>query len=318
MTRDPYLDNAKFLAIVLVVAGHAIEGLRDVHAAQAIYLFLYLFHMPVFVALAGHLSKTPRARKLITGVALPYVIFEIAYDLAFRHGIALLTPYWLLWFLMALFLWRLSTPVWQQLRHPVAVAVVIALLAGAAAPGGVLSLNRVLGFLPFYVLGLSLEPAHFERLRRLRVPGAIVLGTTLAAAFTTRMPAEWTYWRYGNAHFHTGALDGTLIRAGLLVTEAVLTAAFLAIVPARRTWFSPLGASTLYAYLLHGFVIRLTQHLWPHTTYGVALAATTGAVLALVLCLPPIRTLTRWAVEPRMNWVFTPTHRQPATSRSSA
>jgi fucose 4-O-acetylase-like acetyltransferase len=195
---------------------------------------------------------------------------------------------------------------------------VIALLAGAAAPDGVLALNRVLGFLPFYVLGLFLEPEHFERLRHLRVAGAIVLLAGLAAAFTTRLPAEWTYWKYGNAHFHTGNLDGTLTRLGLLAVSALLVAAFLAIVPARRTWFSPLGAATLYAYLLHGFVIRLTQDLWPHTPYGVALAGTAGAALALVLCLPPVRTLTRWAVEPRVDRAFTAIRRPSIGGRSSA
>ncbi|HEY6737520.1 MAG TPA: hypothetical protein VI076_01610, partial [Actinopolymorphaceae bacterium] len=46
-SRDPFFDNAKFLAIVLVVVGHAIEPLRDIAAVHAVYLFLYMFHMPV-------------------------------------------------------------------------------------------------------------------------------------------------------------------------------------------------------------------------------------------------------------------------------
>jgi fucose 4-O-acetylase-like acetyltransferase len=324
--RDPFFDNAKFLAIVLVVAGHAIEDLPDVRPAHAVYLFIYLFHMPVFIVITGYLSRNfafsrGKARKLITTVGVPYVLFETAYSLVgwrLNGGalhVTLLAPYWLMWFLMALLLWRLSTPVWQQLRFPVAIAVAVSLLAGTASLGDSLAVNRVLGFVPFYVVGLYLEPGHFAVLRRplVRVLGAVVLAGALAAAFVAErhMSAQWTYWSYNNAHFHVGDLTGTLMRAGLLVTSAVLAAAFLAVVPARRSWYTSLGAATLYAYLLHGFVIRIAQHegwyglAWLHTAYGAAIAGVLGAALALVLCLPPVRALTHWAVEPRVDWAFT-------------
>ncbi|MER5424456.1 hypothetical protein [Streptosporangium roseum] len=47
--RDPYFDNAKFLAITLVVSGHLVEDLRDVPVAHAAYFYVYLFHMPLFI-----------------------------------------------------------------------------------------------------------------------------------------------------------------------------------------------------------------------------------------------------------------------------
>jgi hypothetical protein len=44
--RDAHLDNAKFLGVILVVCGHVLEDLRDAHGAHALYLFIYMFHMP--------------------------------------------------------------------------------------------------------------------------------------------------------------------------------------------------------------------------------------------------------------------------------
>ena len=41
----------------------------------------------------------------------------------------------------------------------------------------------------------------------------------------------------------------------------VLVACFLAWVPGRRTWFTALGAGTLYGYLLHGFLVQGAR-LW--------------------------------------------------------
>jgi fucose 4-O-acetylase-like acetyltransferase len=333
-TRDPFFDNAKFLAILLVVGGHAIEELRDVRAAHVVYLFVYLFHMPVFVVLTGYLSRNAtfsggKARKLITGVGVPYVIFQVAYSALYGdpHDTPL-APYWLMWFLMALFLWRLSVPVWQQLRWPIAVAVALSLLVGTADLGDALALNRVLGFLPFFVLGLFLKPAHFTLLTRplARGLGVAVLLGGLAVAFAAdgHMSTEWTFRNNGNAYFHVGDLTGTAMRAGMLVASAALAAAFLAVVPARRRWFTSLGAATLYAYLLHGFVIRFAQHLgwyriaWLHTPAGAAATAAAGGALAAVLCLPPVRFLTRWAIEPAMDWAFTPMSRprtRPYTGR---
>jgi fucose 4-O-acetylase-like acetyltransferase len=329
--RDPYFDNAKFMAIVLVVAGHSIVGLRNVHLAHALYLFVYTFHMPVFIVITGYFSRNftfggGKARKLLTNLGVPYIVFETAYSTyhwavgksAFE--ISLLDPYYLTWFLMALFLWRLSTPVWQQIRWPLAVAVAISLLAGTTKLPTVLEMYRVFGLVPFYVLGLTLKPHHFELLKR---PQARILGSlTLVAAFAftlffadRHMTTEWVYWRSGNAHMHVSNLVGSVMRLGLLIEATVLVAAFLALVPAHRTWFTGLGGATLYAYLLHGFFTKLMEYMhwydpaFLHTIAGVLTTAAAGGVLATLLCTPPVRKLMHWALEPDMSWMFVPLRR---------
>ncbi|YCK41954.1 acyltransferase family protein [Actinomadura sp. ATCC 39365] len=55
--RDPFFDNAKYLAIVLVVCGHLIEDQRDAPLAHALYFYVYVFHMPLFIVLSGYLSR---------------------------------------------------------------------------------------------------------------------------------------------------------------------------------------------------------------------------------------------------------------------
>jgi fucose 4-O-acetylase-like acetyltransferase len=329
--RDPYFDNAKFMAIVLVVAGHSIVGLRDVRLAHALYLFVYAFHMPVFIVITGYFSRNftfsgGKARKLLTNLGVPYVIFETAYSTyhwavgksAFQ--VSLLDPYYLTWFLMALFLWRLSTPVWQQIRWPVAMAVVISLLSGMSNLPGALEMNRTFGLVPFYVIGLTLKPSHFELLKR---PAARILGAlTLVVSFAfvlfvadRHMTTEWVYWRSGNPTMHVGNLTGSVFRLALLTGAAILVAAFLAMVPAHRTWFTPLGAATLYAYLLHGFVTKLMEYngwydtSFLHTLPGVLGTALFGGVLATLLCTPPVRRVMHWALEPDMSWAFVPLRR---------
>ncbi len=332
--RDPFFDNAKFLAIILVVAGHSIVDLRGIRFAHAAYLFVYTFHMPVFIVITGYFSRNftfsgGKARKLIINLGVPYVVFETAYSTyhwAVGHAsfkISLLDPYYLTWFLMALFAWRLSTPVWQQIRWPLAIAVAISLLSGMDQLPGELEMNRVFGLVPFYVLGLFLRPEHFDLLKKRssRVIGALVLigGFAFTYLFADRhMATEWVYWRSGNPTLHVNNLVGTGMRLGLLVAASVLVGAFLTQVPRKHRWFTALGSSTLYAYLLHGFATKLADYLgWYdykplHSVIGVIGVACLGAVMATVLCTPPVRFVMHWALEPRMPWAFTAL-RRPAT-----
>ena len=77
--RDAFFDNAKYLAIVLVAMGHSWEPLTDgSRAAEALYMIVYTFHMPAFIIISGYFSRSfdmrpDRLRRLITGVAVPYV-----------------------------------------------------------------------------------------------------------------------------------------------------------------------------------------------------------------------------------------------------
>ncbi|MFC4011607.1 acyltransferase family protein [Nonomuraea purpurea] len=313
--RDPFFDNAKYLAIVLVVCGHLIEDQRDHPLVHALYFYVYLFHMPLFIVLSGYLSRkftfsAGKARRLISTLAVPYLIFEVAYSLPRlilygKFELSLLDPYYLTWFLLSLFLWRLSTPVWQQLRWPLAVAVALSLLTGLDKLPGELAMNRTFALLPFYVLGLMLRPEHFQWLRRpyMRLAGALTLGLGLAAALLVHasVPTEWIRWRLPNSAIGVDDLTGTLIRLGLLLAGAVLVAAFLAVTPARHTWFSGLGTATMYAYLLHGFVVKVAERLG----LGLPLSILLGVATATLLCTPLVRRLFHWAVEPRMSWAFT-------------
>ena len=142
-----------------------------------LYDFLYAWHVPAFVFVTGYLSQRfaytkVRMWQLVRTVVVPYLIFECALAL-FRVyvGGEQLTdlfqdPHWPMWYLSALFFWRLLTPVFRPMWAGVAVAVAVAvsLVAGLYA-GDTLDIARVLGLLPFFVMGLKATPERLERLR---------------------------------------------------------------------------------------------------------------------------------------------------------
>ncbi|MDB1086719.1 acyltransferase family protein [Streptomyces sp. ACA25] len=327
--RDPFFDNAKYLAIVLVAVGHAWTPLRnDSQAAAALYIFVYTFHMPAFVLIAGYFSRSFQGRpdqlkRLITGIAVPYVIFEVAYVLFHRwaHGsaypISLLDPYYVTWFLIALFVWRLTAPIWQVVRWPVPIALGIAALASVSPHlGDDLNIQRVLQFLPFFVLGLHLRPEHFRILRRpevraLAVP-AFLCALLVAYWAVPRLSARW-FFRTNSAQElgHEWWL-GIIMTLALFGCGLLLTVAFLSWVPSRLTWFTTLGAGTLYGYLLHGFLAKGSrwwdwyEASWVGTPWGHVGVTVLAAALVTLLCTGPVRRALRFVVEPSMSWAFRP------------
>ncbi|MEE1928379.1 acyltransferase family protein [Streptomyces sp. TRM 70351] len=334
--RDPFFDNAKYLAIVLVGLGHAIgplsQGSRPV---EAVYFFIYAFHMPAFVIMSGYFSRSFEARpaqirRLVTGVAVPYLVFEVIYNLfmGWLNGdlsrpFTLLIPGYALWFLAALFIWRITTPVWKALRWPLPVALVIA--ASAVVAEGIgpnFNLMRVLQFLPFFVLGLQLRPEHFElvRHRAVRVAALVVAPACLVAAYLAvpRVELGWFYRDNSAADLGAPAWYGVVMSLATFGCALVLTVCLYAWVPRRRTWFTALGAGTIAAYLLHVYPVLLARDLevyslsWMATPLGPVVVTVVTVAGMSALCSPPVRRLFRPLMEPRLTWAF---RREPAGRR---
>ncbi|MFP8882495.1 acyltransferase family protein [Streptomyces mangrovi] len=340
--RDAFFDNAKFLAIALVVVGHAWRPvIDDSRAVLAAYNFVYAFHMPAFIVVSGYFSRgfdmrPSRVRRLVTGVLVPYLVFETAYSLFKRaadspeHPISLLDPWYLTWFLIALFVWRLTTPIWKALRRPLPVALGIALLASVSPDiGNDLDLQRVLQLLPFFVLGLCLRPEHFERVRRreVRLLSVPVAAAALVFAYWSgpRMNFEWFYHNSSGQELGVPWWIGIAMKLAMFACSLVLTVCFFAWVPRRHMWFTALGTGTLYAYLLHGFLVQASRIFgwydafpWITTPAGIVVLTIGAAALAALLCTSPVRRTFRFAMEPRMDWLFKRDAAEAARQRSAA
>ncbi|MFD3976117.1 acyltransferase family protein [Streptomyces cyaneofuscatus] len=327
--RDPYFDNVKYLAIVLVAVAHAWEPVMDgSRATRALYMVVYTFHMPAFILISGYFSRTfdmsaPKVKRLITGVVVPYVLFETAYSLFKRYvddapdtSISLVDPLFLTWFLIALFIWRVTTPIWLKLRHPLPVALAIAMLASVSPDiGDDLDLQRVFQFLPFFVLGLLMKPEHFQLVRRREVrllalplfAGALLFAYWIAP----HMQLGWLYRANSAQEMDAPWWSGAVMSLALFGCALALTIGFLAWVPRRTMWFTVLGAGTICGYLLHGFLIKgavytglFDRHTWLSGPVGLVLVSVVAAGAVTLMCSPPVARALKFATEPDMKWAF--------------
>jgi fucose 4-O-acetylase-like acetyltransferase len=320
-SRDPFLDNAKFLLVVLVVIGHNWGPLiDDMRAVRAAWLVLYAFHMPAFILLCGYFSRhftgrPDQIRKLALTVLAPYLIFETLYSVLYTlvwgrpFAITPTTPTYVCWFLIALFLWRLTAPVWKAVPQPVAVAAALSLAAGTTAIHYELALPRVLQFLPWFVLGLQLRPDHFQLLR-----GPLVRACSLVAVLGASAGAWWIapgadpLWmpmQHNHAELRLTVPQYLVVRLVLFVVAAALVAAFFAWVPRHRAAYTTLGAATLYPYLLHGLVVQAAQAYGLHDLVawggliGAALLTLLSVALVVGLSTRTVRRVACYLVDPR-------------------
>ena len=158
--REYLFDNYKVLLILLVVIGHFIEPSNDQNS------FLYelkwgivAFHMPAFIFISGYFSKRiPSLKKMLCGLVIPYFVYEILYYLLYTFvldketGFYFARPKFSLWYLMALFAWRLSL-LW--LRNPRLHDFVRHCRNSYWIHGfwEFLSIPRILFFFPFFLAG---------------------------------------------------------------------------------------------------------------------------------------------------------------------
>ena len=318
--RDPWLDNAKMVLVTLVVIGHAavLMPLNDV--GSQFYDFIYYIHIPAFVLVTGYLSRSFRWSRrhlvsVLTTLLVPYVIFEglmAAFRIHVTHEVdsldrLWLNPHWPMWYLVVLAMWRLLTPVLK--RHWVAVplSVVVSLVAGLEN-NELFDLNRMLGLLPFFVLGLHL-PAGVLQAARARWSGLVGLAVLvaiwqLAAVTDDHWSTQWLYYRTAYAELGESTGDSMWIRLRLIGISLAGTFAILTLVPRRRSFLSAMGAWTLVVYLLHGFVVRYVEargfEEWLPADEWLALAVTVvfAVAVALVLAWPPLARRLNVLVDP--------------------
>ena len=316
--RDLVLDNARAILIVLVVLGHLLSQVPGPFA-KVLSVWIYSFHMPAFVFVSGYLARSYRGAphqvaRIVSGLLVPYVIFQTVHALIRfvtvdgDFPVQYLKPTWTLWFLLALAMWRIVTPVLQILRWPLLTAILLAVLMPLMDNlNQTMTLARFFSFLPFFVAGMVVKPHHLAllRARTARWLGAAVLVAGLAAVVLLRDDLRKGLFTLDLSYDAMGLspAGGIAVRVLVLATGAVGTVAVLALAPATRQWWTFVGQQTMYVYLLHAVLINWVRHLdWPDlwgTAPFVGLVFPLIAVaMTLLLASAPVVAATRWLVEP--------------------
>lgn len=324
--RDPWFDNARLVAAVLICVMHfAGDFLEHSRTLQSLYYGTWPWRIPVYVLVAGYFSNaaplsSARAVQLLRNILFVYIAF---YSIAWlQRGLLYgtweynpLLPTFALWFLLSLFWWRLTLPVFVNVRFLIPVSFGISIVSGfMASAGGDLSVSRTLAMWPLFLLGWKMRDLALHKLAgRLWVRTFAVAFTVASFAFFRFADPEIKGRYFSMSRGYKGELASQVDEASiriLILGFAILGAfSLFALIPRRKIpVLTYVGSGSFYIYLLHPLAIR--QLNGTGTMPEVATPADlivfllSAALFALALGSRPIRKVFRPLIQPRYSKMF--------------
>ena len=284
---------------------------------NTLYMWIYTFHMPAFIFLAGFYAKGSGNKtyivKLAKNLLVPYLIFQLLYTVFYffigKDGwqAGVFHPHWSLWFLCSLFGWHILLSLFKKAPAVISVslAVLIGLLVGYFGEiGHTFSLSRTFVFFPFFLLGFWLTEKHVMWLKRKSVKmGSLIVLLAVGAAiyFAPDFNSGWLLASKSYSDLGMPAYGG-LARLLVYVTSALMAMSILAWIPVSNSRLTHFGTRTLYVYLLHGFLIQVFREadvFQVNGVFGVLGIALLSAAIVLLLSTKPVQGLWQPFIEGR-------------------
>ena len=294
MERDKRIDTLKGVLITLVVFGHCFKyGSPTDSVKMIVSNWIYLFHMPFFVFLSGYFThpKSKSFWKGVLAIAESYIIYQLLKGLLAGYSpIELLTtPAPMMWYLLALMVWRGLYYLVDKIKRPVAIdwsvlilLVLMGLLVGFHDGfGRTFALSRLTVFAPFFWFGTMMQGQDFVGFCK-KIPMWITLAFIVltGGGIILLSPIEWLNLREVVRCASCYASDAPIIgfySRVVYYTVAVLLSIAVTRIVTESKLMNQIGQDTLKYYLFHSVVLPLMVFLklpwnwWFSILYGTAL-----------------------------------------------
>ena len=297
-------DNIKFLAILLVVIGHAINFLTDTDGnmlEKSLFLTIYSIHMPLFIFISGLFlrpmdksTKFPKQKVIsyiLIGIVLRIMMSLLRLILGKNMSYSLLDMYdsfaWFMW-AIAVFI----TLMWIFREYNTKIILLLSLLIGCMAGydkflGDKFALMRIAVFLPFFVAVYMIKPEQLLNL--LSKTWVKVVSIFVAVGFIALFFINTDIYQYLRPMF-TGRNSfevlvecesfGGLIRLLCYAISTLFGLSVMSLVPNKNLGIiTKTGTKTLQIYFWHQVFLVLLSHF---EVYGL-ISSVTGDTIATAL-----------------------------------
>lgn len=301
------VDNIKVLLIFLVVFNHiiAFQLVRDDLVVRHVWYAITIFHMPAFVFVSGYLSKKPQdVMKNVKNLLIPYILGysltwyayiwcgnSMDYEILRPSGSAM-------WYLLALFIYRLTIEALGKVRFVVPLSIILALWAGTRPEFTTyLSTSRIVVFFPFFAAGYLWDSRHTEAVRKFKGKWVLIpiAGVLLFAVphfmISGGIPVD--IFRGNHSYVLCGLTDdlGIILRLLMYLISFALILTFFALLPDKKLPWTFIGRNTMGIYFFHYpimivmsglLILKIPQLVNVWALLGVSL------IFVLVLGSPPV------------------------------
>ena len=272
------IDNIKVLLIFLVVFNHiiAFNLVKADTVVRYVWYAITIFHMPAFVFISGYLSKKHQnVLKNFKNLLIPYVL---GYTLTWYSQIWLgrsvdyeiLRPTGsVMWYILALFIYRLTIEALGKIRFIVPLSILFALWAGTRPEFTTfLSSSRIVVFFPFFVAGYLWKSEYITAIRKFKGKWILVAisGVLLWAIPNYMIPNEMgiAIFRGNHGYQLCGLTDpqGVILRLLMYLVSFVVVYTMLALVPDINLPLTSVGRHTMGIYFFHYPIMIIMNGLY--------------------------------------------------------
>lgn len=270
-----YLNVLMGLLILLVVVGHFGQTVTNSMPgiAKSIFgggiLFIYLFHMPMFLFVSGYLSRDVEKRrdKAFSDLFLPYLYFQIfcgiCYWIANKNNMYLqniFLPIMGAWYLFTLFCYRLLLPNLIKVKYILFISILLTVFACAfIGMDKTFAIRKSLGFLVYFLAGYYMNSkglSSFIKQYPKMIPLVLLLVELLCIITILTKYDIYPIW----LSVLTRSVDmksfghwylAPIIYLVTFIMTSVTSWLVLQVIPQSNRFLEHLGADTMPMYLSH-------------------------------------------------------------------
>ena len=341
--RDGYFDTLKFTLILLVIFGHAIVlGLNNSNIIKGLYVFIYTFHMPLFIFVSGYFSKKMTINK-INEFTLRFIEIYIVCQfiwfvleggvLEWIHEVPsfnevwssikyyIIMPYGYLWYIISLVFWKYMVFFTKKINSKILLLISFTasfLIGFIDFNGGILSISRTISFFPFFLLGYYCTKEHIDIIRsRKRLIYLIIPIVAFILSFSPyclKYPRveELSYGKYAFSYFNTPDWLDFIVRIGFIVAAIAMSIVFMMFCKSSK-FFLKYGEKTLLFYIYHLYILWILKRIM-FKTFGMDINIITLSIQA-ILTIIVLMVMSRFKIfEVALNPISSFINRQKSTS----
>lgn len=299
-----------------MVIGHFIDfTVANSDAMKSIFLFIYSFHMPLFIFLSGLFCKNTidDGRKTAVRVVFFFILYILMKLLAFLVNIIfdqeayfqLFTEGGAPWYLFAMAAFYAIGYSVRNVNRKALIAFSLALAVFVGYDDNIgdrFVLLRIFVFMPFFIAGWSIDREKLQQFmnqKLVRIVGAVCC---IVFAIACVVLVDYVYearflfsGRHNYAAFQQFAPYGPILRLAGYVVSGVMCFAVMAVIPQRRIpVVSVIGQRTLGIYFFHRPILSVLIYSGAlesvYSIFGVEVGICIwifmAVVLTLILALP--------------------------------
>lgn len=286
--RDKFWDGLKFCLITLVVIGHLADEFTDKSDIyKSVFLFIYSFHMPLFIFISGLFYKSERIVEKVVfyiSVGFLYKILTTLIDIlkgSNNPTFTFLADGGPSWFMFVLAYYTIFAYILRNQNKKYIIIVVIFIncfLGYDSSVGDFLYLSRFMIFFPFFIIGTVIDRESILKLRNNKNFLISVMVLIVWAFICVHYNDKIYLFRYlftgRNAFWDEIIMYGPLFRFMAYIISFLVGIAVLFSVP--RCFISKvafMGKNSLTVYFWHFRVYELLN-----VFFGVSILFNYGAI----------------------------------------